>query len=251
MPSADDILLSFIVPFYKRIEYFKLALPHNAVFSRPNTEVVLVLDEPTQEHEVVDLVKSNPQVRFRVIVNDEDHAWRPPCKALNVGIRNARGHVVAIMSPESIMLYPSPDYFADRLWILMQRYVYATGLVCSVEPGYVSTVPNFATQCYENYFGLPDIGTGYGFLAVKVEHLYNIQGFDESRTKHGGDDDDIRIRLMQSGIHQNCDPCIRIAHISGPTAPRVPRNEYEPYGGRLHQPNFGTSYSRVAHDWKI
>ena len=63
-----------------------------ALISAPD---VLVLDEPTDEPMILSLVKLWPALRFQVIVNDWEHAWRPPSMAINAGtqIREASASI--------------------------------------------------------------------------------------------------------------------------------------------------------------
>lgn len=45
------------------------------------------------------LLAQHSKVRWKVVVNDEPHPWRPPHRAINVGLRDATGHYVLEASP--------------------------------------------------------------------------------------------------------------------------------------------------------
>src|SRR4051812_34231033 len=106
-------MLSFVIPFYHKFALWNKLIRRNPNLWGRDREVVLVLDEPSEEKQVLETVRTLSHfIQFRVIVNDETHAWRPPCCAANVDIRYARGSRVAVMSPESILLLPTPDYLS-------------------------------------------------------------------------------------------------------------------------------------------
>ena len=103
-------MISYVLPFYKRFALFEAAYRFNTFLCDGYSEVVMVLDEPSEEAPALRFCQRHPELRVKLIVNDTDHEWRPPCKAINVGIRNARGSHIAIFSPENVILIPEPEF---------------------------------------------------------------------------------------------------------------------------------------------
>ncbi len=243
--------ISFVMPFYRQYDEFVTAFNRNTrYFLQCECEVVIAVDDPTQASKVVCFARNQylrKGIRSRVIVNDQEHAWRPPCKAINVGVRHAKGEWVAIISPESIIAsydHVFAEVLADEE--VCNGKVY-TGLLSQID---MKTV-------LENDFVLGQmwqignsVTVGYGFLLTERKHLEAINGFDESRLLYGGDDNDIRHRLKWHGLIPVVLRHLEIYHI----AHQAPRRSsgYEPWAHKgvvLNQPDWGRDYSRVAYDW--
>lgn len=236
-----DALLSFIIPFYRKLDWFKAVFPRNRCLHSESVEVVLVLDEPTQEREVVEFVRSQ-RAQVRVVVNDHDHSWRPPCAAINVGLRHALGEYVAVVSPESYVLV-EPGYLEQRISILPERFVLTGNLWhgVGIEPDH----PLEAVQAYADTHN--SVSEIYGFKCCAKELLMEVGGYDERRVGYGGDDDDVYSRLCAKG-RPVVDPNIRIVHPYHNSVGRAdtPR---EPYVTKLDFEPFGRQFSRIAFDY--
>ena len=99
--------LSVVLPFYQKLKEFKKVLPINSkFFQRNGIEVIIALDNPTEEKELLDFITHYPFINWKVVVNKKYHTWRNPSKAINVGIRNATKQYLMVMSPES-------EFFSD------------------------------------------------------------------------------------------------------------------------------------------
>lgn len=135
--------LSVVIPFYKKMREFRRVFPLNhKYFQRNGIEVVIVLDTPLEQDELIEFVKDYPFVNWRIVLNDKPHEWRNPAKPLNVGIRHATKKYVMVCSPESEML-------TDVIGILRKTFEdysdfphYAIGRVCFVNDEVV-TQDNF------------------------------------------------------------------------------------------------------------
>ena len=175
----DD--LTVILPFYKKLSVFKEVLHLNApYFARAGIEVIIVMDEPSEEAELIAFLKSYPQIQWRLIVNDKPHPWRNPAKTINVGIRHARKSKILVMSPESRML-------TDVIKILSKkaderRRIFTTGLV-QIEHTSRGWLP-------------------YGSICAPRAAFELIRGYDEAYTEWGADDDDVRMRLTYAGYRE-------------------------------------------------
>lgn len=176
--------VSVVMPFYKKLDEFKRIFPHNFPFlSRNGIEVIIAMDESSEEESLLEFIKLYRNINWKIIVNRKKHMWRNPAKAINVGIRHATKRYVFVCSPESQfatdiiyimrkMLYYYPDHFGVG-FIDFRNY--------ENDCRYLSSVP-------------------YGSIMVERKHLINIRGYDESLLKWGGDDDNIRARLEIIGV---------------------------------------------------
>jgi hypothetical protein len=229
--------LSIILPFYKQAQEAFLGLLNNAVvFSRPDTEVIIVMDDNQFEIPMIQMAQQMAtgfKTKIRIIVNDQKHEWRPPCKAINVGIRNSEGENIIVMSPETCVKVPTPDYFLNSV----PEKKFVVGALCHISQGQPLTMAAFNCQ----------ITVGFGFLWCHRKDLESINGFDESRTGYGGDDDDIRDRLTH--IAQPVfDFNIQLFHIRHDQPVRC-SSGYEPHGNHVVvEQDWGKDFNRIAYD---
>lgn len=215
--NAGRPWLSVVLPFYRKLADFERVLPLNAGhWVRPGIEVVLALDELGEEAGVLALVERFAQIRWKVIVNDAAHAWRPPCKAVNAGVRASAGRFVLVHSPESA-------YAGDALAALLQA---AMGHARGVAVGRVG----FAR--FDELTGAADtlhttfarhvppellLQTFYGSLCCAREAFDAVNGYDESFEDWGGDDDNLRVRLEMAGWQLLACPAAHLLHLSDET----------------------------------
>lgn len=242
--------LSYILPFYRKAKAFRKMLPLNDCFKVKDVEVVLALDEPTEEREILGIVAANPDIKFRVIVNDWEHTWRPPCMAYNVGIRHALADHVVLTEPECAVVMPSADLplqlvrqdfrmcYAGILW---DEYDIADG-------DSVELMRQKLTVCEAiNKVWM----WGHGFLLAPKIALERICGFDESRDVYGLDDDDVRIRLSRLGYKCTIDGRIKVFHSSHTDTNR--HGNAKQSGPEIaltqQQESWGKAYNRVAYSW--
>ena len=236
-------MISYLLPWYKKLDWFRLSLPHNAQVFSTNAEVVIAMDDPGEEKGLIDLVRQWPSIRFVVVVNDEAHDWRPPCKAINVALRNSTYRQVVIMSPESILCLPFSDFLTTRI----APHV-TTGLLWNVEmlnPD--GPVIADKLRCFQDLWAPANFG--YGFIMAPAWVIEAVRGYDESRTSRNGDDDNIRLRLLRHGMPLVVDPDIRIFHpwhYSERSTDRDPTNA-QPI---LENREWGRDFNRIAWDWK-
>lgn len=187
----NDFDLSVILPCYRKTAAFRIILAKNfCYFERSGIEVIIVMDEPSEEKALLQLIWQYPAINWKVIVNDKPHAWRPPCKAQNVGIRHAGKKYVMLMDPES-------EFYTDIIYIL--SYMCRIYGNCFVTGEVVFTDFQFEASSYD-LAGMELLP--YGSIITEKNFLYEIQGYDESYTKWGGDDDNVRARLRYYGIQE-------------------------------------------------
>lgn len=189
---TSDFGVSVVMPFYKRIFELKQVFPVNSrYFARKGIEVIIVMDSPEGEEELLDFIRTYPDVNWRVIVNRQPHSWRNPAKPLNVGLRYATKDYVMVCSPESEML-------TDVIYLLRKTFQDYAGY-----PHYAVGRVSYADQediSYEDFDSRHYIP--FGSIMARRSDLIEIGGYDETFTEWGGDDNNIRARLNQTGVHE-------------------------------------------------
>ncbi|TQF17721.1 hypothetical protein FJV41_01770 [Myxococcus llanfairpwllgwyngyllgogerychwyrndrobwllllantysiliogogogochensis] len=245
--------LSVVMPYFKRIREFQRVLLLNApYFARPGTEVVIVLDEPSEEGEVMRLVRDFPSIRWRIIVNDFDHPWRPPCRAINVGVRNAIGEHVLVMSPESAFVTDVPGIALAH--IAANPGTAALGHVAFATFDQVESAGGSLATAFTEPV------TIYGSICVARERLNAIHGYDESFDQWGGDDDNLRVRLMMTDTYLFPLEDMRILHLSleprqvrqasAMPSPEYTQRIFSPSSAQANPEGWGESFKRIAFDWR-
>jgi hypothetical protein len=245
-------LLSVVIPCYHRFWNFIQAVEHNMIFTNPDIELVLVLDEPSEENAFVQFARFNvDRMRIRVLVNDTDHDWRPPCIPLNVGIRRSLGRYCIVQSPETVAMYPTTnhcrDLIADAERAKARRFW--CGRFLPRDPIQI-LAGNFLEHHYKASLG-PTSQVTSGFVLFKKQDAIDIGGYDERRTRYGPDDCDLKLRLQRHGVKQVIDPYIRAVHINHP-APAHDQKDWEIVTKETVLTNadqMGLAPFRCAYDW--
>lgn len=218
------------MPVYKRAQALRSSLEqHHRVLERDDVEVVLALDEPTQTEAVIEVAKTYPGINWRIIENDVDHSWRSPTRALNVGLRHATGEYAMICSPESVFASDPVEGFLSN---------WKPGTFCV---GFVN-------------FDMNKESVPYGSLFARRADLEAVEGYDESYTTWGGDDDDIRLRLNLYNLEAIlCRGVLLLHHEDKPRPPRPGLRERlarlaQVKDYRINQPNWGRDFSRLVYE---
>ncbi len=250
---SDSIVHNFdvsvILPFYKKLDEFKLALPINApFFERNGIEVLVIMDEDSQQAEVLELIQTYPFINWKVIVNHQPHIWRNPTKAINVGIKHATKQYVMVCSPES-------EFLTDAIYLLrstLENYPhhFAVGTVAFSFYG-------SAVEERQLHF------ISYGSIMAKKNDIIDIGGYDESLSRWGGDDDNIRARLEQYGINKMILPEVKLVHREDKNREEKTRGEkrmgipvqeeieiYYPNRCLSNAEVWGVDFDDVVCDWK-
>jgi GT2 family glycosyltransferase len=199
--------LSVILPFYKRLSAFEQALKinHGYLAGERDTEIVLVLDEPSEEEGVLRLVQAYDQLSWRVIINRQDHVWRNPARAINVGLRHALGEYALVMSPESLHVTNVPKtLFAAST--NSEAALFSVGRICWCPRQIVNEKGLSAA------FDETEPKRFYGSICAPRAAFEEVRGYDESNHTWGCDDDNIRERLMLCGLKPGYAPYARAIH---------------------------------------
>ena len=205
--------LSVVMPYFRKLAEFTRVLPlQHAWLARPDLEVILVMDTPDEEPELLALLTQYPDVRWTVLVNDRAHPWRPPCKAINVGLRHAVGQFVLVCSPESAFVGDVPSMALEVLQAHPDKV--AIGRVGFAR---FADLENGKTLALVFDGVLPPdltLHTFYGSICAARSSFEAVHGYDESFAEWGGDDDNVRVRLELQGHHLLACPGLRLLHLS-------------------------------------
>jgi glycosyltransferase involved in cell wall biosynthesis len=251
--------LSIILPYYRKIEELRLVLPLNLPhLQRADHEVILVLDEPSEEQAVLELLAQAPGVRWRVIVNDRPHAWRSPSVSINVGLRHALGTFILVVSPESIFVDDVSAYAIDILKAFPGCVALGNVAFVDYEPSAGLSLPEQIVEVVENQ---KTQRTLYGSIAARRADFLAFGGYDETISEWGGDDDNIRIRLEMAGCRLLACPELGLVHLT--LGRRTPRQREAGEGNdrmrailspqtAVANPNvdWGREFGRIALDWR-
>lgn len=190
--------VSVILPFYKKMAEFRKALPVNApYFQRNGIEIIICLDEDSEEKELLKFIATYPLINWKVLVNHRKHEWRNPSKTINVGIKHATKKYVLVCSPES-------EFYTDAIKIMREHLEYYDR---HFAVGRVAFVDYDKNEIDDFLFTHP-----FGSIMVKKDFLFTIGGYDESLDKWGGDDNNVRARLELSGVRRLYLPEVKLVH---------------------------------------
>lgn len=181
--------VSIIMPFYKRYKYFKRSLPINApYFQRNGIEIIIVLDCPSEQKELLEFIMSYPFINFKIIINRKVHEWRNPCKVINVGIKHATFKYILVLDPEIELI--TDIVYQLRYVIKSYPNSFATGVVAFVDE--MDDVSKLQSTAW----------LSYGSIMVEKKELIAIKGYNEFFLDWGGEDDQIRRRLNLHGLER-------------------------------------------------
>jgi len=233
----EGITISFVLPWFHKLELFKQALAFNQrIFSQPGCEVVISMDEPSEEKELVKYVFAGlPAIKWRVVVNDKPHPWRPPCKAINVGIRQSYGDWIAVLSPETVIELPEPDFLLKLVG--NENKCFYTGHL------------RFVKQLNMSEPFVPTDLFGYGFILCPKSWMQRVDGYAENRKHWGGDDDDIQDRLRKTCGDKLTLSMIHLTHPEHGNTWAYAHEVTEPIGDQMPRYAWGRDFHRVALDW--
>lgn len=241
--------VSVILPFYKKIDEFKKVLPLNAAFFQRNgIEVVISMDDDSQEDELILLIRQYPFINWKVIINRQKHEWRNPCKAINVGIKNSNKKYILVCSPES-------EFFTDAIFLMRRMLEYYENHFAI---GTVAFAYGYEVREEDLSFHMP-----YGSIMAKKEDFIAIKGYDEALNKWGGDDDNLRARLEFNGVKKLLLPEVKLIHREDDPGGEVKRfNKRNLIPAEIEMNIFfplkacandiwGEDYSEIILDWRI
>lgn len=192
-------MISVIMPFYKKFIEFKFAFEKGNLEtfnSIQDMELLICVDAPLEADLLIKYLTQLVQLKtlnfsVKVIYNAQDHPWRCPSAAINVGIRHAKNEKLLVISPETLA-------FQQSILTLTQA--------CN-ETHFSIGIIKFASYEKIKIWGpehvltnLPSPFLPYGSICFTKNQAEIIGGYDESFQIWGGDDDDFRMRLQWAGF---------------------------------------------------
>ncbi len=193
--------VSVIMSFYKQHDEFSCILPRNAQYLQRNgIEVIIVMDEPTEQKKMLNLIKQYPFINWKLIVNEREHSSRNRARSLNVGIKHATKKYILQVDPEV-------EYYTDIILQMRQLLEYYPRHYALASRAYVSSdleISNKNIDLFPFMF--------CGNIMVQRRYLEQLNGYDESFLKWGGENDNLRARLNQIGLKKLILPEAKTLH---------------------------------------
>lgn len=251
----DNYDLSIIMPFYKRVKIFKPVFrKKHQFFQRNGIELILCVDEPSEQAEILELVKEYPLINWKIILNEKDHEWRNPAKAINVGIRHASKKYILQMDPELEFL--TDVIHTLRLNMSFYPNHYAIGRVIFSSLDQEITIDNFEQLNLEI---LP-----FGSILAKKTDFEAVLGYNENYSIWGGEDDNIRTRFDLMGLKRLYYPDAVLIHREDFSKRKTSRKEQRmkigpdllanmliPYEVITNGQDWGKNFNKIIYSWEM
>lgn len=246
--------LTIIMPFFKRIKTFKPIFRAKAnYFQRNGIEVIIVADEPSEKDEIVEFVKEYPLINWKIIINENDHPWRNPAKAINVGIRNSSKKYILITDPELEFVTDIILLMREKLDYYPNHYTIGRVIFSNIEDDINAL----------NFDKLDLLRLPYGSIMAQKSDFESIWGYTENYQIWGGEDDNIRTRLDLAGLKRLYCPEAMLIHredfsLRGTTREQqrtmIPKDllidMFIPQEKISNSPKWGTDFNNVIYNWQ-
>lgn len=243
--------LSLIMSFYHRYNEFKIVLSRNSKYlERNGIEVIIVMDEPSEEKLVKDLLEKYPFISWKLIVNDNPHLSRNHAPVLNVGLKHATRKYVMQIDPEV-------EYLTDAIGLMRQAIENYPNHYIIGTMAYIPYDTEVSTKDIDDFDFMP-----WGNIMVERKYLERIRGYDETFHSWGGEDNNVRARLDMIGIkpilileamtlhrERNYNPQERKNKVANHTNDDWIRMCY-PSKPEANKDRWGEEFSRLSYDWK-
>ena len=230
MKQLPDFDLSIIIPLCGRLDEFKRVFSSESnYYERNGIEVVVVINEPNEQQETLDYIRTYPFINWKIVVNTQYHSQQNPAKAFNTGIRQATKQYVLIMNPEL-------EFCTDVIYELREK---------------LDSYPEHYAAGQTRYM---DKLIPYGSIMAKKEYFEKVGGYDERYTEWREANDNLRRRLGLAGIHQLFFPETISIQKEGFYQETAIQNELLseillPVEINVNKSDWGTNYT-VEYDWK-
>ncbi len=236
--------VTIILPYYKKYEEFKYAIELNYKQYELANEVIIIFDEVIDINKFSFLSKYN--INFVFYTNTINHEWRNPAVVINFGIKKSTSTYCLIMSPETILL----DNTIKNLVTNTDEKSFSVGhVIFTTREIYESDNKNELNFLFDllinddNTTSLRNekiIGpVTYGSICCSKANFEKVNYYTEtfSTGGWGGEDDDIRVKLVKQGITKNILKSVRTIHLES--------NEY--FENRLLR-KFNNNKSELLYD---
>ena len=199
--------VSIILPYYKKYDEFKYALELNKSQYEMVNEVIIIFDEVIDIKQFSYLYKYN--IIFIFYTNTVNHEWRNPAVVINYGIKKSSSTYCIIMSPETILfndfiknLVENTDDNSFSLGhvIFTKKEIYEADIKNELNFIFDLLINDDNTTSIRNKRIIGPIS--YGSICCKKSNFEKINYYTEkfSMNGWGGEDDDVRVKLVKAGI---------------------------------------------------
>lgn len=223
--SNEKIKVSVVISLYNRREILDRTLWFYSKQTLPKNEFELVIVDDKSSEDILGICKeysSTCGLNFNYILVDKTKGIIPPKsfnQALtnNIGFKKSRGSVIVITGPETIQ----KETNLEKSWIMANEGYCVYGDIYRSSQSFIDEIKKglWKTLSFSDLIKIPGAmqekgqlgGFWWYYVAVRKEHLMNINGVDE-RYMNGitAEDDNFAFRMDLSGV-----PLIRNHNIIG------------------------------------
>ena len=190
--------VSIIIPYYKKYEEFRYSIEYNYEQFQKVNEVIVIIDEKIDNLDSFSFLH-NYNVNFRFFMNSENHPWRNPAIVINKGIKEALSEKIIIISPETILLKDSLQSLIDSCddeSFSIGQVIFMTNE--SYHNCEVDSLFNLNTDRNNNIIG----PVYFGSICCTKKNFKSVNYYTENFSLNGwgGEDDDVRNKLVNYGL---------------------------------------------------
>jgi hypothetical protein len=203
---------SIILPYYHKYEEFKFALELNKDQYSLVNEVIIVFDQIIDISKFTYLLDYN--INFKFYTNTETHEWRNPAPVINHGLKMASSEYCIILSPETILSKDAIKHLMDNV----DENTFCIGQVIFIEKSKYHAYENkndildlFRFTRYRNKDIIGPIF--FGSICCSKANFEKVNYYTETFVNWGGEDDDVRNKLIKYGINVKRIKDVKMIHI--------------------------------------
>ena len=213
--GKGGIKVSVLISIFNRIKFFERTLSTYAKQTLPKNEFELVVIDDRSTDNILGLCKKYAKdygLQFQYILFDNKKgAIKPkaftPALSNNIGIKHARGSVIAITGPETLQAEKN----LEISWEMANKGYCIYGDIFRSSLEFVDEISKWDCRyaSFSDIVKLPGAkaddsvtkGWWWYYIAVRKEHLIAIHGVDEQFMRGiTGEDDNLALRMSHSGI---------------------------------------------------
>lgn len=190
--------LTIIIPFFHKIEEFRSSLKINSSQFEKALEVLVLVDHKINTRSL-NYTKKYKNINFTFHINSENHPWRNPSVPINYGIKKAKGKYIMIFSPESIFVNNIVDILYQNC--VKHKNIFTYGNIIFTSHAYykshsMESLFDKKTNITNDFIG----PVGFGSICCSKNNFKKVGYYNEDFILWGGEDDNVRIKLINNGI---------------------------------------------------
>ncbi len=206
-PATNSLeRVSVVIPCYNEERFIGAALDNLAAQYNPEWYEIIVIDGNSEDgtRDVIrQFIDRHPNISVLIL----DNPARNIPTALNIGVKAAKGEVIARMDAHAV---PCPGYIERCVTVLKQEGVGVVGMPCRVCPGSETAMASAIAAAVSHPFGIGDakyrLGAGgapqepvdtVAFSCFRKSLWEHLGGFNEDLLTN--EDYDFNYRVRQTG----------------------------------------------------